>query len=141
MLQKLIMKKILRLIFSLIILITQNANTFGQGHVPPIVAVFNGNKGDLDKEIASKTINFTLKNVDESSRTDFENRSKKYSSFFTLYYPHIRKNETSQEYVLTLLGKSEFKMLNRLFAAANIKQIEFNGKTMDKEEFFQPYMK
>ena len=135
------MKINLRLIFFLIIFITLTDNTFGQNQVSSIIAVFNGNKVDFNKELASKTITFTLKNLDEISRLDFENKSKKYSSFFTLYYPDVRESKTSQEYVLTLLGKSEIKMLNRLFAAANIKHIEFSGETMDKEAFFQPYMK
>lgn len=118
-----------------------NLNTvFGQNNSSPIVAVFNGNQESLNKEVASKTVSFTLKNLDENSRADFENKAKTYATFFTIYYPTVRESKTSQVYVLTLLGKTQIKMLNRLFISANINQIEFDGKKMNREDFFKPYM-
>jgi hypothetical protein len=131
------MKKCISLIV-LVALVTLNS-AFGQGHKSAI-ASFNGNRASFDKELETKTISFTLKDLDIHSRTDFENKSKTYSSFFTIYYPYVRENKSSQVYVLTLIGKTEIKMLNRLFVSANIKQVEFEGATMSREDFFQPYM-
>lgn len=133
------MKKLTPFLFALTAFINLNAVS-GQNNSSPIVAVFNGNQESYNKELASKTVSFTLKNLDENSRTDFENKAKIYSSFFTIYYPTTRESKTSQVYVLTLLGKTEIKMLSRLFVSANINQIEFDGKKMNREDFFKPYM-
>jgi hypothetical protein len=133
------MKKLTLFLFALTAFINLNA-VFGQNNPSSVVAVFNGNQESFNKELASKTVSFTLKNLDENSRTDFENKAKIYSSFFTIYYPTARESKTSQVYVLTLLGKTEIKMLSRLFVSANIHQVEFNGATIEREDFFKPYM-
>lgn len=133
------MKKILLILIS--ILAFGHSDIFAQNTASDVVAVFSGNIAALDKEIESKTITFTLKKLDETSRTNFEDKAQKYSNYFMIYYPTVRESKTSQVYVLTLINKSEIKMLNRLFVSANINKIEFNGTKMTREEFFQPYMK
>jgi len=133
------MKKSTLFLFTIFILGSVNM-IFAQAITSDVIASFNGNQTSLDKEVLSKTVTFSLKNLDETSRANFESKAQNYSKYFMIYFPTIRESATSQVYVLTLINKSEIKMLNRLFVASNISKIEFNGTTMTREDFFKPYM-
>lgn len=134
------MKKIILL--SITLLITGFVNKIlSQEQLSPVIAVFNGDQVSFDKEVQSTVISFTLKNQDENARADFENKAKRYATYFTVYVPSLRESTTSQAYVLILHNNTRLIMLNRLFISSNINQIEFNGVKMNREEFFQPFMK
>ncbi|MBA3707111.1 MAG: hypothetical protein H0W84_14775 [Bacteroidetes bacterium] len=132
------MKKFILLLFALNL---GTLHMFGQNKGSTSIAVFNGDQTSLDKEINSKTVSFTIINQDENSRNNFEKNIGMYSNSFMIYYPTIRESKTSQVYILTLINKAEIKMLRRLFISSNIKEIQFDGNTMNLELFFKPYMK
>jgi hypothetical protein len=104
------------------------------------IAQFPGNQASLDTAVRTNHVSFAIKNIDDGFKGNFENKARMYVPVIVLLPAETIEKNVQWYTVVFQNNKPEMKMLNRLFIAAGIRQIEFDGATISREDFFLPYM-
>ena len=99
-----------------------------------ITPVFAGSKDDVKKSLDNNAVSFTISTASGFNAADFAKKAEVYAKMFSM-----TSSEANGEMTYTVKfndGFQSMKYILRLFAAAEIKEVLFEGQKMETEKFF-----